>query len=39
MDMESSCTKTKLLFESLAKEVLTAAFRENEFEKQGDSDE
>ena len=32
MDIESFCTKTKLLIESLTEQILTVALRETEFD-------
>ena len=38
-DIESSCTKTKLLKETLREDSLTAALKETEFECQGKNDQ
>ena len=37
MDIESSCTKTKLLTETLSEKILKAALKETEFEYKDES--
>ena len=38
-EIESSCTKTQLLIETLTEEIWTAALRETEIEDQDESDQ